>query len=94
MHARTDRLRSAPAEAVQATPPTPEFKVADATPVLKTRAAVFVPSSPVVPMSATDQLTPAPSHPGPGRVGDTSGDRGLPPCRLPPTRLGRLSHRR
>ncbi|SDH02139.1 hypothetical protein SAMN05216338_1004311 [Bradyrhizobium sp. Rc2d] len=55
--ARAELLRSAAAETPQPTPPTPEFKVADAAPVLATWAAALVPE-PVVPMTATDQLMP------------------------------------
>ncbi|WGD53195.1 hypothetical protein QA641_04495 [Bradyrhizobium sp. CB1650] len=55
--ARAELLRSGAAETPQPTPPTPEFKVADAAPVLATWAAALVPE-PVVPMPATDQLTP------------------------------------
>jgi len=62
--ARAELLRSASAEAPQPTPPAPELKMADAAPVITTRAAALVQPAPVV-APATDQLTrdpPAPPH--------------------------------
>jgi hypothetical protein len=61
--AHAELLRSAPVETPQPTPPTPEFKVADADRVPATGGSALAPPVPVVPMSATDQLTPDHSNP-------------------------------
>ena len=55
--ARSELMRSAPAEAPQPMRPVPEFKVADAASVAATGAAAFVPSAPIENLK-TDRLTP------------------------------------
>ena len=57
MDARSELMRSAPAEAPQPIRPVPEFKVADAASVAATGAAAFVPSAPIENLK-TDRLTP------------------------------------
>jgi hypothetical protein len=55
--ARAELLRSAPAETSQPMRPAPEFKEADASSVLATEAAAFVPPAPIENLK-TDRLTP------------------------------------
>ena len=55
--ARSELMRSAPAEAPQPMRPVPEFKVADAASVAATGAAAIVPSAPIENLK-TDRLTP------------------------------------
>ena len=62
--ANAELLPSAPAETPQPTPPAPEFKMVDATPVRG--ATALVPPTPVVVEPATEQLTP--DHPPPLEV--------------------------
>jgi hypothetical protein len=63
--ARAELLRSAPAEMSQPMRPAPEIKVADASSVLATAIAAFVPPAPIENL-ATDRLTP--DHRAPRQV--------------------------
>ena len=60
--ARAELLRSAPAEMSQPMRPAPEIKVADASSVLATAIAAFVPPAPIE-NRATDRFTPDPRTP-------------------------------